>query len=168
MAALAAAAGCLLTPSQLPIMGGLLLCCNVVFQPSVSPHQQPHYPMPMLHPLPLLQSVIRQNLVLAVGSILALSLPTVLGWVPLWFAVMLHEGSTLLVALNSLRLLASGAPRSSSASKGSRGQGAKAQQQQQQHVHQHDHSHSHEEEAEGGEPAAVHAASAQLVVPPAA
>jgi hypothetical protein len=29
----------------------------------------------------------------------------VLGWVPLWFAVMLHEGSTLLVALNSLRLL---------------------------------------------------------------
>jgi hypothetical protein len=121
----------------------------------------------MLHPLPLLQSVIRQNLVLAVGSILALSLPTVLGWVPLWFAVMLHEGSTLLVALNSLRLLAYGAPRSSSASKGSRGQGAKAQQQQQ-HDHQHDHSHSHEEEAEGGEPAAVSAASAQLVVPPAA
>lgn len=51
------------------------------------------------------QTVIRQNLVLAVGSILALSLPTVLGWVPLWFAVMLHEGSTLLVAVNSLRLL---------------------------------------------------------------
>lgn len=52
-----------------------------------------------------MQTVIRQNLVLAVGSILALSLPTVLGWVPLWFAVMLHEGSTLLVAVNSLRLL---------------------------------------------------------------
>ncbi|KAL4859036.1 putative cadmium/zinc-transporting ATPase HMA1 [Chlorella vulgaris] len=51
------------------------------------------------------QAVIRQNLILAVGSIAALSLPTVLGWVPLWFAVMLHEGSTLLVALNSLRLL---------------------------------------------------------------
>jgi hypothetical protein len=115
-----------------------------------------------------LQSVIRQNLVLAVGSILALSLPTVLGWVPLWFAVMLHEGSTLLVALNSLRLLAYGAPRSSSSissSKGIRGQGAKAQQQ---HVHQHDHPHSHEEEAEGGEPAAASAAAAQLVVPPAA
>jgi len=54
------------------------------------------------------QAVIRQNLALAAGSILALSLPTVLGWVPLWFAVMLHEGSTLLVALNSLRLLAYG------------------------------------------------------------
>lgn len=60
--------------------------------------------------LPLLQAVIRQNLVLAIGSIAALALPTVLGWVPLWFAVMLHEGSTLLVALNSLRLLAFGAP----------------------------------------------------------
>lgn len=54
--------------------------------------------------------MVRQNLILAAGSILALALPTVLGWVPLWFAVMLHEGSTLLVALNSLRLLAYGAP----------------------------------------------------------
>lgn len=53
---------------------------------------------------------MRQNLILAAGSILALALPTVLGWVPLWFAVMLHEGSTLLVALNSLRLLSHGAP----------------------------------------------------------
>ncbi|KAL4459085.1 hypothetical protein ABPG75_013950 [Micractinium tetrahymenae] len=55
------------------------------------------------------QAVIWQNLALAAGSILALALPTMLGWVPLWFAVMLHEGSTLLVALNSLRLLAYGA-----------------------------------------------------------
>lgn len=61
------------------------------------------YLVPPLPPPP--QAVIRQNLILAVGSIAALSLPTVLGWVPLWFAVMLHEGSTLLVALNSLRLL---------------------------------------------------------------
>ena len=67
-----------------------------------------HLPVPST--LPLLQAVIRQNLVLAIGSIAALALPTVLGWVPLWFAVMLHEGSTLLVALNSLRLLAFGAP----------------------------------------------------------
>eukprot|EP00887_Chlorella_sp_A99_P006718 scaffold3.g6718.t1 len=51
------------------------------------------------------QAVIVQNLVLAFGSIAALALPTVLGFVPLWLAVMLHEGSTLLVALNSLRLL---------------------------------------------------------------
>lgn len=49
--------------------------------------------------------VVAQNLALAAGSILCLALPTVLGFVPLWVAVMLHEGSTLLVALNSLRLL---------------------------------------------------------------
>ena len=55
------------------------------------------------------QTVIRQNLVLAFGSIAALALPTVCGVVPLWVAVMLHEGSTLLVALNSLRLLRLGA-----------------------------------------------------------
>jgi hypothetical protein len=65
--------------------------------------------VPPVPPLSVLQAVIRQNLALAIGSIAALSLPTVLGWVPLWFAVMLHEGSTLLVALNSLRLLALGA-----------------------------------------------------------
>jgi Cd2+/Zn2+-exporting ATPase len=55
------------------------------------------------------QSVIRQNLALAVGSIATLALPTVLGFVPLWAAVMMHEGATLLVALNSLRLLSYGA-----------------------------------------------------------
>jgi hypothetical protein len=53
--------------------------------------------------------VVRQNLALAGGSIAVLALPTVLGWVPLWAAVSLHEGATLLVALNSLRLLAHGA-----------------------------------------------------------
>jgi len=49
--------------------------------------------------------VVRQNLVLAGVSIMALALPAVLGIIPLWIAVVLHEGSTLLVALNSLRLL---------------------------------------------------------------
>ncbi len=42
---------------------------------------------------------------LALGSIAALALPVLAGWLPLWVAVTLHEGSTLLVALNSLRLL---------------------------------------------------------------
>lgn len=42
---------------------------------------------------------------LALGSIAALALPVLAGWLPLWIAVTLHEGSTLLVALNSLRLL---------------------------------------------------------------
>lgn len=49
--------------------------------------------------------VVAQNLILAFGSIVVLAGPTVLGFMPLWLAVMLHEGSTLLVALNSLRLL---------------------------------------------------------------
>ena len=46
-----------------------------------------------------------QNMCLALGSIAALALPVLAGWLPLWIAVTLHEGSTLLVALNSLRLL---------------------------------------------------------------
>jgi len=49
--------------------------------------------------------VLRQNMALALGSIAALALPVLAGWLPLWVAVTLHEGSTLLVALNSLRLL---------------------------------------------------------------
>ena len=51
------------------------------------------------------QRVLRQNLILAIGSILVLALPVVLGFLPLWMAVSFHEGSTLLVALNSLKLL---------------------------------------------------------------
>ncbi len=38
-------------------------------------------------------------------SVAVATLPTVAGLFPLWLAVTLHEGSTLLVALNSLRLL---------------------------------------------------------------
>lgn len=49
--------------------------------------------------------IIVQNIFLSAGSIAALALPTVLGFIPLWLAVMFHEGSTLLVALNSLRIL---------------------------------------------------------------
>ena len=46
-----------------------------------------------------------QNLTLAFGSILCLALPAVFGWIPLWKAVAFHEGCTLLVALNSLKVL---------------------------------------------------------------
>jgi hypothetical protein len=46
-----------------------------------------------------------QNLALAVVSVVFATVPTVAGFFPLWLAVTLHEGSTLLVALNSLRLL---------------------------------------------------------------
>lgn len=57
-------------------------------------------PPPPLHPLSL-----AQNLALALASVAVATLPTLAGMFPLWLAVTLHEGSTLLVALNSLRLL---------------------------------------------------------------
>jgi len=49
--------------------------------------------------------IIKQNLALALGVILFATTPALLGWVPLWAAVLLHEGGTVLVGLNSLRLL---------------------------------------------------------------
>jgi heavy metal translocating P-type ATPase len=51
------------------------------------------------------QKIVRQNLILALGVILLATTPALLGWVPLWIAVILHEGGTVLVGLNSLRLL---------------------------------------------------------------
>ena len=49
--------------------------------------------------------ILRENIALALGVILFATTPALLGWVPLWVAVVLHEGGTLLVGLNSLRLL---------------------------------------------------------------
>lgn len=49
-------------------------------------------------------SIVKQNLALALGVILFASTPALLGWIPLWAAVLLHEGGTVLVGLNSLRL----------------------------------------------------------------
>ena len=51
------------------------------------------------------RAVLRQNITLAVVSIVGASLPALVGAFPLWLAVLLHEGSTLLVAINSIRLL---------------------------------------------------------------
>lgn len=48
---------------------------------------------------------VLQNLALAFMSMLCAVVPSVLGLLPLWSAVLLHEGSTVLVALNSCRLL---------------------------------------------------------------
>jgi len=50
-------------------------------------------------------AIVRQNLVLAVGVIVVLSGFAVCGKVPLPLAVIGHEGSTVLVAVNALRLL---------------------------------------------------------------
>ncbi|MEM7175772.1 MAG: heavy metal translocating P-type ATPase [Chlamydiota bacterium] len=49
--------------------------------------------------------IIRQNLTLALGVICLATTPALLGWIPLWAAVILHEGGTVLVGLNALRLL---------------------------------------------------------------
>lgn len=51
------------------------------------------------------QAVVRQNVTLAAAAILLASLPALGGIVPLWLAVILHEGGTILVGLNALRLL---------------------------------------------------------------
>jgi Cd2+/Zn2+-exporting ATPase len=52
--------------------------------------------------------VIGQNLVISMGTMAFMALAT-LGWsgLPLWTGVAAHEGSTVLVVLNSLRLLVS-------------------------------------------------------------
>ena len=51
------------------------------------------------------RAIIRQNLVIALGVIVLLIVTSVLGWVQLPGAVVLHEGSTIVVVLNALRLL---------------------------------------------------------------
>jgi len=49
--------------------------------------------------------IVRENLTLALGVIVLATTPALLGIIPLWLAVILHEGGTVLVGLNSLRLL---------------------------------------------------------------
>ena len=49
--------------------------------------------------------IVRENLLLALSVIFLVTTPALLGWIPLWLAVILHEGGTVLVGLNSLRLL---------------------------------------------------------------
>jgi Cd2+/Zn2+-exporting ATPase len=51
------------------------------------------------------RALIIQNMALALGVILFLMLSAVLGWASLGLAVAIHEGSTVAVALNAMRLL---------------------------------------------------------------
>ena len=51
------------------------------------------------------RAIIQQNLAISLGVIALLVVTSVLGWVQLSAAVILHEGSTILVVLNALRLL---------------------------------------------------------------
>ncbi|XP_042384072.1 probable cadmium/zinc-transporting ATPase HMA1, chloroplastic isoform X2 [Zingiber officinale] len=50
-------------------------------------------------------SLVKQSVALALSCIIFASLPSVLGYLPLWLTVLLHEGGTLLVCLNSIRAL---------------------------------------------------------------
>ena len=52
------------------------------------------------------RAIIRQNLVISLGVIAMLILTSVFGIVQLSGTVILHEGSTIVVVLNALRLLA--------------------------------------------------------------
>lgn len=51
------------------------------------------------------QKVVQQNLIIATLAILIAAFPALAGLVPLWVAVVMHEGGTVLVGLNALRLL---------------------------------------------------------------
>lgn len=53
------------------------------------------------------KKIVKQNLAIALSVICFATTPALLGLVPLWAAVLLHEGGTVLVGLNSLRLLRS-------------------------------------------------------------
>ncbi|MDP1579370.1 MAG: HAD-IC family P-type ATPase, partial [Candidatus Didemnitutus sp.] len=49
--------------------------------------------------------VIRQNLVISLGTVVVMVLASLVGAIPLSLGVIAHEGSTVVVCLNSLRLL---------------------------------------------------------------
>jgi Cd2+/Zn2+-exporting ATPase len=51
------------------------------------------------------RTIIRQNLAIALGTVLLMVAAAILGWIPLSVGVFAHEGSTVVVCLNSLRLL---------------------------------------------------------------
>ncbi|MBJ7449224.1 MAG: heavy metal translocating P-type ATPase [Parachlamydiales bacterium] len=51
------------------------------------------------------QQIVKQNVAIAAAVILLSTTPALYGWIPLWLAVLLHEGGTVLVGLNGLRLL---------------------------------------------------------------
>ena len=56
------------------------------------------------------RAIIRQNLVLSLGTVAVLVTCALLGKIPLTLGVVGHEGSTVVVVLNSLRLLLRGKP----------------------------------------------------------
>jgi heavy metal translocating P-type ATPase len=59
----------------------------------------------LFHKAKLTKRIVAQNITLALAVICLVTTPALLGLIPLWLAVVLHEGGTVLVGLNSLRLL---------------------------------------------------------------
>jgi Cd2+/Zn2+-exporting ATPase len=51
------------------------------------------------------RKVIQQNLVISLGVITLLIIASLAGWVGIGIAIVFHEGSTLVVVANALRLL---------------------------------------------------------------
>ena len=51
------------------------------------------------------KKVIRQNIVVALGTVVVMVGATMMGVLPLSLGVLAHEGSTIIVCFNSLRLL---------------------------------------------------------------
>ncbi|MCE5292981.1 MAG: cation-translocating P-type ATPase [Chlamydiales bacterium] len=51
------------------------------------------------------RTIVKQNLSIAIVAIICGSIPALAGYLPLWLAVIVHEGGTVLVGLNALRLL---------------------------------------------------------------
>jgi Cd2+/Zn2+-exporting ATPase len=51
------------------------------------------------------RGVIRQNLTISLGVVVVMAVASIVGVVPLAVGVAAHEGSTVVVCLNSLRLL---------------------------------------------------------------
>ncbi len=51
------------------------------------------------------RAIIRQNIAISLGVVLILAASALGGWIPLPLGVLGHEGSTVLVALNAMRLL---------------------------------------------------------------
>ena len=56
------------------------------------------------------RSIVRQNVTISMGMVFVLIPLAVAGAIPIWLAVIMHEGSTVAVVLNSLRLLAYRSP----------------------------------------------------------
>jgi len=61
------------------------------------------------------RQVIRQNLVVSLGTIVVMVVVSIAGAIPLSLGVFAHEGSTVVVCLNGLRLLFFGGNRKTAA-----------------------------------------------------